>query len=160
MPMLENIEYDNLIEEFKTVLRKNSLKFTKQRETILQTLYNFPGHFLPEEFYLLIKENNPKSNIGIATIYRTLNLLENSDIVTTISFGKNGKKYELANKPHHDHLICKNCGLIIEFEDKNIEKKQKDIAEKNGFTLTNHIMQLYGVCPRCKKKQSKKQVTQ
>jgi len=157
MPYLENIEYDNLIEKFKAVLKKNSLKFTKQREIILKTLYNFPGHFLPEEFYLLIKENNPKSNIGIATIYRTLNLLEDSDIVTSISFGKNGKKYELANKPHHDHIICKHCGLILEFEDKNIEKKQKEIAQKNGFILTNHIMQLYGICPDCQNKQDKKQ---
>ncbi len=157
MPCLENIEYDHLLEEFKAVLKKNVLKFTKQREIILQTLYNFPGHFLPEEFYLLIKENNPKSNIGIATIYRTLNLLEDSGIVTTVSFGKNGKKYELANKPHHDHLICKNCGLILEFEDKSIEKKQNEIAEKNGFVLTNHIMQLYGICPSCQKKQMGKQ---
>ena len=153
MSFLENIEYDFLIESFKKVLKENSLKFTKQREIILQTLYNFPGHFLPEEFYLLIKKNNPKSNIGIATIYRTLNLLEDSNIVTSISFGKNGKKYELANKPHHDHIICKNCGLIIEFEDKEIESKQKNIAEANGFILTNHIMQLYGICPNCQKKQ-------
>jgi len=156
MSFLENIEYDHLLEEFKAVLRKNSLKFTKQREIILQTLYNFPGHFLPEEFYLLIKENNPKTNIGIATIYRTLNLLEDSSIVTSISFGKNGKKYELANKPHHDHIICKNCGLILEFEDKEIEKKQKEIAEKNGFILTNHIMQLYGICADCQKNKRKK----
>jgi len=152
MPFLENIEYDRLIEEFKMVLKKNRLKFTKQREIILHTLYNFQEHFLPEDLYLLIKENNPKSNIGIATIYRTLNLLEESDMVTTISFAKNGKKYELANKPHHDHLICKNCGLIIEFEDKEIEKKQKKIAKENGFILTNHIMQLYGICTNCQKK--------
>jgi len=151
MPFLENIEYDHLIEEFKMVLKENKLKFTKQREIILHTLYNFQEHFLPENLYLLIKEKNPKSNIGIATIYRTLNLLEESDMVTTISFGKNGKKYELANKPHHDHLICKNCGLIIEFEDKEIEKKQKKIADENGFILTNHIMQLYGICPNCQK---------
>ncbi len=152
MPFLENIEYDHLLEEFKSVLRKNSLKFTKQRETILKTLYNFPGHFLPEEFYNLIKKNEPNSNIGIATIYRTLNLLEESEIVTALSFGKNGKKYELANKPHHDHIICKNCGLILEFEDKSIEKRQKEIAKQNGFELTNHIMQLYGICPKCKRK--------
>lgn len=156
MPFLENIEYDHLLEEFKTVLKKNKLKFTGQREIIIQTLYNFPEHFLPENLYLLIKKNNPKLNIGIATIYRTLNLLEESDMVTTISFGKNGKKYELANKPHHDHIICKNCGLILEFEDKDIEKKQKKIAKENGFILTNHIMQLYGICPECQKKQTNK----
>lgn len=146
---MENIEYDRLIEEFKSVLKKNLLKFTRQREIVIQTLYNFPEHFSPEELYMLIKGNHPKLNIGIATIYRTLNLLEDSNIVTSLSFGQAGKKFELANKPHHDHLICKNCGLIIEFEDKEIEKKQEKIADANGFRLTGHIMQLYGICEKC-----------
>ncbi|MDX1809399.1 MAG: transcriptional repressor [Sulfurospirillaceae bacterium] len=149
MNSMENIEYDRLIEEFKDVLKKNLLKFTRQREIVIQTLYNFPEHFSPEELYMLIKSNHPKLNIGIATIYRTLNLLEDSNIVTSLSFGQAGKKFELANKPHHDHLICKNCGLIIEFEDKDIEKKQEKIAETNGFKLTGHIMQLYGICTKC-----------
>ncbi len=154
MNLMENIEYDHLIEEFKNVLRKNLLKFTKQREIILQTLYNFPNHFSPEELYTLINSNHPKLNIGIATIYRTLNLLEDSGIVTSLSFGLAGKKFELANKPHHDHLICKKCGLIIEFEDKEIEQKQEKIAITNGFKLTGHIMQLYGICSNCQNKKS------
>ncbi len=152
MNFMENIEYDHLLMEFKKVLRENLLKFTKQREIILQTLYNFPEHFSPEELHVLIKKNHPKINIGIATIYRTLNLLENSTLVTSLSFGKAGKKYELANKPHHDHLICKNCGKIIEFEDRKIEKRQENIASQNGFKLTGHVMQLYGICTNCQKK--------
>ncbi|NOX14852.1 MAG: transcriptional repressor [Epsilonproteobacteria bacterium] len=151
MNFMENIEYDHLLLEFKNVLKENLLKFTKQREVILQTLYNFPEHFSPEELHFLIKKNHPKINIGIATIYRALNLLETSELVTSLSFGKAGKKYELANKPHHDHLICKNCGKIIEFEDKKIEKRQENIAIQNGFKLTGHVMQLYGICFNCQK---------
>jgi len=149
MNFIENIEYDHLLLEFRKVLKANVLKFTQQRETILLTLYNYPEHFSPEELHALIKKNHPNINIGIATIYRTLNLLEDSTIVTSLSFGKAGKKYELANKPHHDHLICKNCGLIIEFENKKIEKKQEEIAKINGFLLTGHVMQLYGICKKC-----------
>ncbi len=156
MNFIENIEYDHLLLEFKKVLKDNILKFTKQREIILLTLYNNPEHFSPEDLHALIKKNHPKVNIGIATIYRTLNLLENSTIVTSLSFGKAGKKYELANKPHHDHLICKNCGLIIEFEDRKVEKKQEEIAKANGFLLTGHVMQLYGICKNCQKKQIEK----
>ncbi len=151
MNFIQNLEYDHLLAEFKKVLKESLLKFTKQREVILQTLYNFPEHFSPEELHVLIKSSYPDINIGIATIYRTLNLLENSTLATSLSFGKAGKKYELANKPHHDHLICKNCGKIIEFEDKKIEKKQEDIATKNGFILTGHVMQLYGICAHCQK---------
>lgn len=156
MPLIENMEYDRLLEEFKSILKDNSLKFTKQREIILQSLYNYDEHFTPEELYGIIKKDYPKLNIGIATVYRTLNLLESSNIVTSISFGIAGKKFELGNKPHHDHIICKNCGLIVEFEDKEIEKKQEEIAKKSGFKLTGHIMQLYGVCKECQNKQNQK----
>lgn len=152
MSDIENMEYDSLLERFKELLKHNNLKYTKQREIILQTLYNSDKHFTPESLYMLIKENYPELNVGIATVYRTLNLLEDSNIATSISFGSAGKKFELANKPHHDHLICKCCGLIVEFEDEYIEKRQEEIASANGFKLTSHLMQLYGICEKCQEK--------
>ena len=153
--MIENIEYDALLERFKRVLRDNGLKYTKQREVLLQTLYNNNEHFTPEQLYLYIKERHPCLNVGIATVYRSLNLLEESGMVTSISFGAQGKKFELANKPHHDHIICRHCGVIVEFEDQVIEKRQLTIAKDNGFKLTGHIMQLYGVCSECNKQKIK-----
>ncbi|ARR03823.1 MULTISPECIES: Fur family transcriptional regulator [Campylobacter] len=153
--MIENIEYDALLERFKRVLRDNGLKYTKQREVLLQTLYNNSEHFTPEQLYLYIKERYPGLNVGIATVYRSLNLLEESGMVTSISFGAQGKKFELANKPHHDHMICRQCGLIVEFEDQIIEKRQLAIAKEHGFKLTGHIMQLYGVCSECNKQKIK-----
>jgi Fur family ferric uptake transcriptional regulator len=156
MSNIENIEYDSLLIRFKDLLKHNNLKFTKQREVVLKTLYNNDEHFTPESLYLLIKETYPELNVGIATVYRTLNLLEESSIVTSISFGSAGKKYELANKPHHDHLICKCCGLIVEFENDDIETKQEEIASKNGFKLTSHLMQLYGICENCQKSRKNK----
>jgi Fur family ferric uptake transcriptional regulator len=151
--MIENMEYDTLLDRFKEILRNNSLKYTKQREVVLKVLYNHEEHFTPEDLYLLVKEKHPDLNVGIATVYRTLNLLEESEIVTSISFGAQGKKFELATKPHHDHMICRRCGTIVEFEDEVIEKRQVAIAEKFGFKLTNHMMQLYGTCQACRKKQ-------
>jgi Fur family ferric uptake transcriptional regulator len=153
--MIENIEYDALLERFKRVLRDNGLKYTKQREVLLQTLYNNSEHFTPEQLYLHIKERHPGLNVGIATVYRSLNLLEESGMVTSISFGAQGKKFELANKPHHDHMICRQCGVIVEFEDQIIEKRQLAIAKEHGFKLTSHIMQLYGVCSECNKQKIK-----
>lgn len=146
---IENIEYDTLLEKFKKVLKQNGLKYTKQREILLKILYNSDEHYTPDELYSALKKADPDTNIGIATIYRTLNLLEDAGMATSISFGAAGKKFELATKPHHDHMICKVCSNIIEFEDSIIEKRQLAIAKAYGFTLSGHLMQLYGVCKNC-----------
>ncbi|MBL0687055.1 MAG: transcriptional repressor [Sulfurospirillum sp.] len=152
MSNIENMEYDTLIIKFKNILKYNNLKFTKQREVILKTMYcNNNEHFSPISLYELTKKNYPELNIGIATVYKTLNLLEDYMIATSLSFGLSGKKFELRNKPHHDHMICKICDKIVEFEDDIIEKRQEEITAKYGFKLTNHLMQLYGVCEKCQK---------
>lgn len=149
---IENLDFVALIEEFKKALKDNGLKYTKQREVLLKILYNSDVHFTPEALHSLVKKDYPELNVGIATVYRTLNLLEDSGMATSISFGAQGKKFELANKPHHDHLICKSCNKIVEFEDASIERKQLNVAKEYGFALTSHIMQLYGICSDCSKK--------
>ena len=149
MQNLEDLPYRELLETFKNLLKSNNLKFTSQREAILRTLYDNPEHFTPEDLYLLIKQKCPECNVGITTVYRTLNLLEENNIATSISFGSQGKKFELGNKPHHDHLICEECNKIIEFEDDQIEQLQEKIATLHHFKLTHHLMQLYGICQEC-----------
>ncbi|RUM68479.1 MAG: transcriptional repressor [Sulfurospirillum sp.] len=153
MKSIESLSYDELLLTFKTILRSNNLKFTAQREAILRTLYDHPDHFTPENLYLLVKQKYPELNTGITTVYRTLNLLEENKLATSLSFGTQGKKFELSNKPHHDHMICEECGVIVEFEDPNIEDLQQKIAKKHNFKLTDHLMQLYGICEACQQKQ-------
>lgn len=143
------ITYPKLLEKFKKILKSNTLKFTKQRELILKFLYENDDHFTPEDIYILLKKQYPKINIGIATVYRTLALLEESGIVSSISFGVQGKKYELGLKTHHDHLICTSCGEIIEFFDKTIEDQQEKIAKKFNFQMTDHSMKIIGLCETC-----------
>ena len=143
------IEYSLLLEKFQALLKENALKFTKQRELVLKFLYENKGHFTPEDIYTLLKEQYPDVNIGIATVYRTLTLLETSQIASSISFGVQGKKYELGLKKHHDHLICTKCGSIIEFFDETIEKKQEEIAKKFNFKMTDHTMKITGLCEKC-----------
>jgi len=150
----ESLSYDELLETFRTILRKNRLKFTAQREAILKTLYEHPEHFTPENLYLLVKKKYPELNTGITTVYRTLNLLEENKLATSLSFGTQGKKFELGNKPHHDHIICEVCGTIVEFEDAQIEELQQKVAKMHGFKLTNHVMQLYGICSKCQEAQN------
>jgi len=143
------ISYPLLLEQFKKLLKDNSLKFTKQRELILKFLYENEGHYTPEETYALLKKNYPDMKVGIATVYRTLTLLEESGIASSISFGAQGKKYELGLKKHHDHLICSQCGDIIEFYDETIEERQEEIAKKFNFSMTDHTMKIIGLCEKC-----------
>ncbi|NLO17897.1 MAG: transcriptional repressor [Arcobacter butzleri] len=141
---------DKLIDDFKELLKKKGMKFTEQRAIILQILFSIDEHLNAEEIHDVVKKDYPESNIGIATIYRTLSFLEEANLITSISFGTDGKKYEANKDEHHDHLICTKCGKIIEFVDEEIEKKQEQIAKKNGFTITSHSMQIFGICADCK----------
>ncbi|SFV71859.1 Ferric uptake regulation protein FUR [hydrothermal vent metagenome] len=145
--------YDEVLENFKKLLKVNTLKYTKQRELILEIIYNNEGHFTPEDIYNLIKESYPDVKLGIATVYRTLTLLEDANIVSSISFGAQGKKYEFGLKDHHDHLVCLECGAIEEFIDEIIEKQQEIIAKKFNFKMTNHIMKITGICSACQAKE-------
>jgi Fur family ferric uptake transcriptional regulator len=146
------LDYKELLDRLRVTLKENGLKYTKQRELILEILFENSNHYTPEDLYILIKQKYPNLNIGIATVYRTLSFLEESKIVSSISFGADGKKYELMLKEHHDHLVCNTCGKIIEFHNEIIEQQQELIAKKFKFKMTNHIMQLIGTCQECQEK--------
>jgi Fur family ferric uptake transcriptional regulator len=147
------ITYKEVLRNFKKLLKSNTLKYTKQRELILEIIYNNDGHFTPEDIYNLIKESYPDVKLGIATVYRTLILLEDAHIVSSISFGTQGKRYEFGFKDHHDHLVCLECGSIEEFIDETIERQQEKIAQKFNFKMTNHIMKITGTCSACQAKE-------
>ena len=140
-----------VIDELKKIVKQKGLKYTEQREVVLNVLLHAEDHLTAEDIYNHIKETNPDSNIGIATVYRALSFLEEVNLIASINFGADGKKYESNKKAHHDHLICTSCGKIVEFLDDEIEKRQERIAKKNKFKITSHSMQLYGTCPQCQK---------
>jgi Fur family ferric uptake transcriptional regulator len=143
------VTYEEVLSNFKKLLKLNNLKYTKQRELILEIIYNNDGHFTPEDIYNLIKNSYSDVKLGIATVYRTLTLLEDAHIVSSISFGAQGKKYEFGLKEHHDHLVCLKCGGIEEFIDDVIENRQEVIAKEHDFKMTNHIMKITGICRDC-----------
>lgn len=141
------------IEELKKIVKQKGLKYTEQREIVLNILLNAEDHLSAEDVYASIKKKYPQSNIGIATVYRALSFLEEVDLITSLAFGTEGKKYESNVKEHHDHLICIKCGKIIEFLDEEIERRQERIAKRNKFKITSHSMQLYGICEDCQKEE-------
>jgi len=142
---------EEIIDELKKIVKQKGLKYTEQREIVLNILITATDHLSAEDVYNDIKKAYPESNIGIATVYRALSFLEEVHLITSIAFGTEGKKYESNAKAHHDHLICTSCGKIIEFLDNEIEKRQDKIAKKNNFKIVSHSMQLYGLCEDCSK---------
>ena len=145
-------KYEDIKEELKKIVMQIELKYTEPREIVLSILLHADEHLTAEEIYNQIKKDFPETNVGIATVYRALSFLEEVDLITSINFGTDGKKYESNAKSHHDHLICTDCGKIIEFVDDEIEKRQEKIAKENKFKITSHSMQLYGVCQACQNK--------
>lgn len=146
------VDYNFMLEELKSILKAKGLKFTYQRELILKTLYENEGHYSPEDIFLIIQKENPNIKIGIATIYRTLALLEEEGLADSLMMEKGSKKYELGLKKHHDHFICTECGKIIEFYDDVIEKRQEEVAQKYGFEMRSHSMKIVGICKECQAK--------
>lgn len=135
---------------FIEYLRENDLSMTSQRKAIVETFLETEGHFTAEELSVLVKKN--VSDVGQATIYRTLKLLVGSGLADAMDFGDGVLFYEHAyGHAHHDHLICIECHRKIEIVDKIIEERQDVIAEENNFVLTRHRMYLYGICSECQK---------
>lgn len=123
---------------------------THQREEIAQTFLDSTRHLSAEELYRLIQKGHPE--MGLSTIYRTLKLLVEAGLASQREFGDGITRYEpVAGGRHHDHLICVNCGAIIEFQNQKIEELQKEVAENNNFTVLQHKLELYGYCEKCRR---------
>jgi len=137
-------------EKLTRYLKTQGLRLTEQRRTIVDAFFHAEGHVDIDTLYQLVKESD--SRIGQATVYRTLKLLTQSGLAQTARFGGTATLYEAADEEHHDHLVCRSCGLIVEFFNEEIELLQDKIAEENGFKLETHKMELYGLCPKCSKK--------
>ena len=138
---------------FKDFLLQQKLRWTPQRKMILAVFLSFKGHVQIESLHKKVREKDP--SIGIATLYRTLNLLVESELVEAHSFQSGKKTYErMFHVRHHDHLICTSCEKTIEFEHPLIEKYQVEICEAYGFTLKSHKMELLGICNNCRLKKN------
>ncbi len=119
------------------------LRLTEQRRVIAGVLEDAHDHPDVEELYARAVALDPK--ISIATVYRTVKLFEESGILAKHEFGDGRARYETADRDHHDHLIDMNSGQVIEFVDPEIEALQEKIAEKLGYRLIGHRLELYGV---------------
>lgn len=122
---------------------------TRQRQLIAEVLLASKGHVNIDELYGAVKARD--ENVGYATIYRTVKLLQEAGLISSHEFANGRARFEPAmDGEHHDHLMCVRCKRIVEFHDDEIERLQLAIAERFGFALTEHRMELYGRCADCR----------
>ncbi len=144
------------LERFRAALREKDLRYSKVRESIARAALAFDSHFDINDLVEELRRRKVK-DAHMATVYRTLPLLiETGLIQATLLSSPERHFYEPAfERPHHDHLICINCGKVVEFEFEAFEVLQRDLAERYGFELTNHYHELLGRCPECRKASAK-----
>ncbi len=131
-------------------LRNVGLKVTLPRVKILQILEKQINvrHLTAEQVYKILLSEDEE--IGLATVYRVLTQFEAAGLVTRHHFEGGNSVFELTTAEHHDHIVCMKCGKVDEFADESIETRQKEVAKKLGYDLTDHSLYLYGFCPQCK----------
>lgn len=142
------------INAIKEKLQEKGYKLTTQRKSILQVIVdNFDEHLSCEEIYNIVVEDYPE--IGIATVYRTLQLFEKLDIVFKLNFNDGYSRYELSadsDNHHHHHLICLNCGNVTEVKLDLLDALEEEIEKEGQFTIINHNVKFYGYCSECNDK--------
>lgn len=142
------------LSNLRQMFREREYKLTPQRQIILQVFIdNRDKHLSAEDVHNIVRQQS--NDIGLATVYRTLELLSELDILQKMDFGDGRSRYEMnetSTPHHHHHLICLYCGKVIEFEDDLLDDLENKISKKSSFTIVDHQVKFYGYCRECREK--------
>lgn len=141
-----------LLDRFRHYLRDHRQPVTRQRDLIAEAVLLSDDHLSVEQIQRRLKDQG--ESVGLATIYRTLEVLEASGLVRAHDFGQGFKRYEpMASQTHHEHLICVRCGRVDEFSNERLERMLPIIADEHSFQHQRHRVEIYGVCGGCAARQ-------
>jgi len=139
---------DKVLNKFSKALKKENLKLTIQRQAVLKNVMENRDHRECDEIYDNLKKE--EVNVSRATVYRTVGILEKYGFVRKLELGDGRARYEYKlGMGHHDHMVCIECGKIIEYFNSEIEDLQEKICNDMNFKLVRHIHQLFGICSIC-----------
>jgi Fur family ferric uptake transcriptional regulator len=139
---------------FREYLKKKGKLYSQQREQILDIFLKTEQHPTIKDLYDLVKKKYPK--IGLATLYRTMDVISDAGLARKVDFGSGIKRYEHKYKhQHHDHLVCLKCGRIIEVMSPGIEKLQERLTKKHKFSAVRHRMEIFGYCSNCNRQKTR-----
>lgn len=138
------------LEVFRKYIKKRSLRYTPERETIIKEIFAQHDHFDVDTLYLRLR--NQGKNVSKASIYRTIPLLLESGLIQEVFYKDGHMHYEhIYGHHHHCHLRCIDCGKIVEFRNESMYQLEKKLAEQYGFDITGHKLDVFGLCPKCRK---------
>lgn len=145
------------MDDLRARLSERQHKMTPQRQIVLQIFLDHPGeHLSAEDVHDILRTE--KAEIGLATVYRTLELLSDLGILQKMEFGDGCSRYEVNDtdptRHHHHHLICTKCGKVEEFDEDLLETLEADIERKTGFRTLDHQVKFFGVCKACQEKEN------
>ncbi|CAN5355238.1 transcriptional repressor [soil metagenome] len=141
---------------FSEHIQKSGLRHTGQRDLILEMFLKTEEHLTSEDLYWIVQKKD--ASVGHTTVYRTLKLLTEAGLAREVRFGDGKTYYEHHyNHDHHDHMICTECGLVIEFFSEKLEAAQDAMSEKYNFEPTHHSLRIWGLCEECQKTTTKLQ---
>ncbi len=135
----------------ESTLRRGGYKLTPQRRMVIKSIIHTHEHLTPAEIYEKVCREDPR--IGLVTIYRTLEVLAELNLICEMHTGGNCRSY-LMRRPveHHHHLVCSDCGTVIDFTDCDLGELERRLAEENSFEISGHILEFVGQCRKCRSK--------
>ncbi len=149
--MAERFEQMDAYSDICNIMRNRAYKLTPQRQTILKIFFKHADqHLSAEDVYQLVKPLYP--DIGMATVYRTLDIFAELGVLQKNDFGDGRSRYEFSRQDehhHHHHLICLHCGSVSEFDDDLLESLETMITKRNKFKVVDHVLKFYGYCEKC-----------
>jgi Fur family ferric uptake transcriptional regulator len=151
MPRLTKGDGPALLERFLRHLKDHRLPLTRQRERVAEVILNADDHLSVEQIQRLLAARGEA--VGLATIYRTLDVLVDSGLVRAQDFGQGFRRFEaMPAQDRHEHLICLRCGRVEEFANERLERMLPMIADEHGFQPQRHRVEIYGVCGVCQRR--------
>ncbi len=128
-------------------LRRHGYKLTQQRRVVIQAITSNQEHHTPTAIYEKVHRDQP--NIGLVTIYRTLELLARLRLICELHAGDSCRSYTIGAPGHHHHLICSNCGKVVDFSGCELEEAQQSLSRQTGFRIDGHLLEFVGLCQAC-----------
>ena len=130
-----------------TILRRHNYKLTPQRRAVIQTIASSHDHLTPAAIYERVHQEYP--NIGLVTIYRTLALLAGLKLVCQLHTEDSCPSYTIGTPKHHHHVVCANCGRVVDFTGYDITRLEQRLSMETGFKIDSHVLEFTGLCPAC-----------
>jgi Fur family peroxide stress response transcriptional regulator len=139
------------LDELILKLRGHGYRLTPQRRAVLEILATADNHPTVEQIYCRVKEDFPMTSL--ATVYKTIAVLKDMGEIIILSFNDDSNHYDCKMSTPHPHLICVDCGRIVDLEIDGLSKTPQTVAESTGYRIVNHRFDFFGICPQCQEKE-------